>query len=142
MDERRGDAGEQVLEGQALAQGVEGVAPVLGVAQHDGPVADGVEGGPGVDEQQDLAPVVVGVAHEHAVADLVVAVARASLASRSSAVVGMQEVDEVVAEQRPSWSKPRSTADRRADVADGAVGGDREHDVADLRQRLVELHPA
>ncbi len=140
VDERRRHPGEQVLEGEALAQGVEGVAPVLGVAEHHGPVAHRVEGRTGVDEEQHLPPPVVGVADEQPGADLVVSVAAGDLGEQLLGVLRRQELDQVVAED-VLLVETEERANGRADVADRPVGGDGEHHIADLGQRLVELDP-
>ncbi len=140
MDERRRDAREQILERQPLAQGIEGVTAVLGVAEHDRPVPDAVERRTGVHEQQHLAPGVAGVAHEHTRTHIVVAVTACQLGHHVVGVVGMQELDQAVIEHLDLF-EPEQHPDRRADIAHRGIGRDREHDVADLRQRLVELHP-
>ncbi len=56
-------------------------------------------------------------------------------------VVGMQELHQLATEQL-LLIEPQQGVDGRADVADGAVGGHGEHDVAHLGKRLVELHPS
>ena len=140
VDERRRHPGEEVLEGEPLAQGVEGVAAVLGVAEHDRPVA-----------RPRRAPARRGRT----------AAPRASRrrrgaraagcrprggrgggrpwSSSSWRVVGREELDQVVAEH-VLLVEPEQRAHGGADVADRAVGGHGEHHVADLGQRLVELH--
>ncbi len=138
VDERRGHPGEQVLEGQALAQGVERVAPVLGVAQDDGAVAHRVERRPGVDEQQRLAPSLLGVAEQGPGTDLVVPVAAGQLGQQLGALVVAQQADDVLA-QDLVLIEAQQGVDGRAHVADGPVGGHGHDHVAHLRQRLVEL---
>ena len=141
MDERRGHPGQQILEGQALAQGVEGVAAILGVSEHHRPVADRVERGAGVHEQEHLAPAVGLLTHEEAGADVMVAVTPVEPSEHVVGVVGVQELDQLATEQL-LLIEPQQGMDGRADVPDGAVGGHGEDHVADLGQRLVELDPS
>ena len=65
---------------------------------------------------------------------------RATLVSSSCASSGGRKLDQVVAED-VLLVEPEQRPHGGADVADRPVGGDREHHVADLRQRLVELDP-
>ncbi len=99
MDERRGHPGLQILEGQALAQGVEGVAAILGVAEHDRPVADCIERGAGVHEQEHLAPAIRLLTHEETGAHVMMAVTPGEPSDHVVGVVGVQELDQVSTEQ-------------------------------------------
>ena len=108
VDERRGHPGEQVLERQPLAERVERVAAVLGVAQHDGAVARrrrardrrGRTAAPRASRPSAWR------SSDGGVPDLVVAVAAGQLGEQLGALVGVEETRQVLAERSSSWSKP------------------------------------
>jgi hypothetical protein len=155
VDERRGRAREQVLEVEALAQGVEGRAPRLA-----GPQADrsGSGGGGAAGSAADirrrhvhpgLAPGARRVAHAHrrgidVVARHLDAGARAATAGQAVPhQLGVVGVDEDVEGGLGEGGavEAEEVAGGGAGVGDAAVGQDEQDGVGDRSEEVVELGP-